>query len=236
MTTTTAHQKGKLDKSGVNRIAQVLVSTIILAMLLFGCAGRLDWWHGWAFFAIYVGGIVANATWTLRHNPEVINERGRVGKNAKSWDKVIGVFYLVFLSGLLMVAGLDARYHWSAVPLGLNLLGLAGVGFGMAMTFWVMKVNTFLTTFVRIQQERGQYTVTTGPYRIVRHPMYAGNLVMFLGMPILLGSWWALIPGILNILVMVIRTALEDRTLQAELAGYLEYTRRVRYRLIPGIW
>ena len=236
MTDVKINQPAKLDRSGVNRIFQVLGFLLVMAAFLFGCAGRLDWWEAWALLAIYGLGIAANATWTLRHDPGVINERGRVAPNAKTWDKIIGLVYTVFLLGTYLVAGLDARFSWSTVPLAAKLVGGAGVTFSMALVFWVMTANTFLSSFVRIQDDRGHTTVTTGPYRYVRHPMYAGMFFYFLGTPLLLGSWWALVPSVLNVITFIIRTALEDRTLQAELPGYAEYAQRVRHRLVPGVW
>ena len=166
----------------------------------------------------------------------MINERGRVGKDVKSWDKVIGGFYVVFLVAIFVLAGLDARYNWSVVPLWAEVLGGLAFVLSLVVTFWVMTANTFLSTFVRIQEERGHTTVTGGPYRFVRHPMYVGVLFMSWGMPVLLGSWWAVIPGVFIIIVIILRTSLEDRTLQAELPGYMDYTRQVRYRLVPGVW
>ena len=236
MSDTTNTQTPKLDRSGINRIIQVLGSLLVFGVILFAAAGRLDWWDAWIFLGIYLAGVLINGLWSIRHNPEMINERGRIGANAKSWDKVIGIFYLIFLIGIYVVAGLDERFNWSMAPLWVKLLGGIAFALSMALTFWVMKTNTFLSTFVRIQDDRGHTTVTSGPYRFVRHPMYVGILLMSLGMPLLLGSWWAVIPGVLNIILFIIRTALEDKALQAELPGYEEYARKVRYRLIPGVW
>ncbi len=229
-------QPAKLNRAGINRIIQVISLAVIFSAILFGFAGRLDWWEAWGFLAIYLLGIIANATWTLRHNPEVINERGRIGENTKWWDKIIVTLYTVFLLGTFVIAGLDARFRWSSVPVALKYVGGIGLILAMGMVFWVMTANTFLSGTVRIQAERNQQVVTIGPYRFVRHPMYVGLLLLFLASPLLLGSWWALIPSVLNVIVFIIRTALEDRTLQAELAGYVEYTQHVHYRLIPGVW
>jgi protein-S-isoprenylcysteine O-methyltransferase Ste14 len=236
MSDTGINPPARLDRSGVNRIIQVLGSLLLFGAILFGAAGRLDWWEAWVFLAIYLVGVLANGLWTLRHNPDVLNERGRIGANAKSWDKVIGIFYMIFLLGIYVVAGLDQRFAWSMAPLWVKILGGIGLAASLALTFWVMTANTFLSTFVRIQDDRGHTTVTGGPYRFVRHPMYAGILLMSWGMPLLLGSWWALIPGVLNIPLFIIRTSLEDRTLQAELPGYKDYVEKVHFRLIPGVW
>ena len=227
---------GRLDRAGISRILVVFSMLMLYAVILFGLAGHLDWWEAWVFLAIYLAGILANGLHALRHDAEVINERGRIGKDVKSWDKVIGIFYVIFLFATFIIAGLDARFAWSVLPLGTKILGGIGFLISLALTFWAMATNTFLSTFVRIQEERGHTTVTGGPYRFIRHPMYAGTVCMAWGVPLLLGSQWALIPGVLIILLLIIRTALEDRTLRAELPGYAEYSQNVRYRLIPGIW
>jgi len=236
MTNSSTIENPRLDRSGINRIFQVLGSLVLFGVILFACAGRLDWWEAWTFLAIYLAGLLVNGIWSIRHNPEMLNERGRIGANAKSWDKLIGVFYMLFLVGIFVLSGFDERFAWSAEPMLVKILGGACFALAMALNFWVMSSNTFLSTFVRIQEERGHTTVTSGPYQYVRHPMYVGIVLMSLGMPLLMGSWWALVPGVLNIILFIIRTALEDRTLQAELPGYIEYTQHVRYRLIPGIW
>ncbi len=231
-----AIKTNKLDRAGVGRIVTVLASTLLFGAFLFITAGRWNWVEAWAFLGISLGGILANGLWTLRHNPEMLNERGRMGKNTKSWDKLIGLFYMIFLLAIYFLAGLDERFGWSAAPLWTRVLGGVALALSMALTFWVMKVNTFLSTFVRIQDDRGHTTVSSGPYRYVRHPMYVGILLMSWGTAFLLGSWWAVIPAVLNIILFFIRTALEDRTLQAELPGYKEYAAQVRYRLSPGVW
>lgn len=231
-----AVKTNKLDRAGVGRIITVLATVFVYGLILFAAAGRLGWGEAWIFLGIYLAGILANGLWSLTHNPDMLNERGRMGQNTKSWDKVIGLFYMTFLLATYLLAGLDERFGWSSVPLWAKILGGAAFALSLALTFWVMMSNTYLSTFVRIQDDRGHTTVSNGPYRYVRHPMYAGILLMSWGMPFLLGSWWAVIPGGLTIILFFIRTALEDRTLQAELPGYKEYAARVRYRLIPGVW
>ncbi len=226
----------KINRLGIGRVITVLGSTLLMGAILFLVAGRLSWTEAWVLLGISLTGTLATALWNLRHNPQMLNERGRMGRNAKSWDKGIGLLYTLFLFAIYVLAGLDARFGWSAVPIWVKALGGIALALSFALTFWVMTVNTFLSTFVRIQEERGHTTVSSGPYRFVRHPMYVGILLMSCVMPFLLGSWWAVIPGGLNIVLFFIRTALEDRTLQAELPGYEEYVNQVHYRLIPGIW
>lgn len=230
------NQPTKLDQAGINRIVTVLAFLIVQGVILFACAGRLDWWEAWAFLGIYLLGMLTFGLWALSHNPEVVNERGRVSKNTKSWDKIIALFYLVFMLGSYVVAGLDARFAWSSMPLALKIVGGIGLALSLMFVYWVMRVNTFLSALVRIQEDRGHYTISSGPYRYVRHPMYAATVSLFWTTPLLLGSWWAVLPAVGIAVVFVVRTALEDRTLQAELPGYADYARRVRYRLVPGLW
>ncbi len=236
MSATTTNRSNKLERSGINRIVTVLGSFVIAGAILVVASGRLGWPEAWIFMGISLAGVSINGLWSMRHNPEMLNERGRIGENAKSWDKVIGLVYTVLLFAIYILAGLDERSGWSTAPVWVEVLGAVTYALSLALTFWVMTSNTFLSTFVRIQDDRGHTTVTGGPYRFVRHPMYVGILLMSIGMPLLLGSWWALLPGLLNIGLFFVRTALEDKTLQAELPGYKEYARRVRYRLIPGVW
>jgi protein-S-isoprenylcysteine O-methyltransferase Ste14 len=236
MPDTTNKQVPRLDRSGISRIFQVLGSLLLFGTILFGTAGRLDWWEAWIFLGIYLLGVMLNGLWSIRHDPDMINERGRIGENAKSWDKVIGIIYMILLIAIYAIAGLDKRFSWSNLALWVMILGGIGFILSMAITFWVMISNKFLSTFVRIQDDRGHKTITSGPYRFVRHPMYLGVMIMSLAMPLLLGSWWALMPGLLNIILFVIRTSLEDRTLLQELPGYPEYAKEVHYRLLPGIW
>ena len=138
---------------------------------------------------------------------------------------------------MLVIAGLDGgRFGWSSMPLPLAIAGLVTLVLAYAVIAWAMAANTFFSTTVRVQEDRGQRVVSSGPYRLVRHPGYVGMILMYVGTPVMLGSWWALIPGGLNGVAFIVRTALEDRTLQEELDGYKEYAGRVPYRLLPGVW
>ena len=168
--------------------------------------------------------ILTFGVWAMRKNPDVVNERGKVAANTKSWDKVLMTLYTIVLFGVFIVAGLDAGcFGWSVIPIALQVVGFVGLGSATALTYWAMATNTFLSTVVRIQDDRGHYVITTGPYRYVRHPMYSALLIMWPGIALALGSWWALIPAAVIDIIFVLRTALEDRTLQAELPGYAEY-------------
>lgn len=218
-------------------LLQLITVSAILAALLFIPAGRLDWLQAWLFWAAFIAFLIFYGLWAVRHDPGQLAERSRVGANTKAWDRAILMIYTVLLIGMLILAGLDAgRFHWTPVaPIGQAAGWLAGVLAG-GLIFWVASVNTYLSRAMRIQEERGQQVISRGPYRRVRHPMYAGVILLMLGIPLMLGSGWAEgIGGLIGVL-FVIRTALEDRALREELPGYREYAQRVRYRLIPGLW
>jgi protein-S-isoprenylcysteine O-methyltransferase Ste14 len=158
-------------------------------------------------------------------------------KDVKKWDRTIMSMYTILILAMLAVTGLDAvRFHWSQVPLLIKILGFLGFVPTTILIFLVTKENTYLSKMVRIQEDRGQQVCTTGPYKHVRHPMYIGVINSFLCLPLALGSFYALIPASLAIMLFIFRTSMEDKTLQKELPGYKEYAEKVRYRLIPGVW
>lgn len=239
MTHQLSHQETtrKLDRDGKRRLVTVLIYLSSEALLLFAAAGRLDWFAAWAYVGLRLITMLTLGAWVARQNPELINERGRrVGRSTKSWDKVFMVLYAPMLFITPLVAGLDLRFGWSLVPVWLQVVAFVALIPAMILPFWAMAVNPFLVTTVRLQGERGQYVVDTGPYRYVRHPMYSGAVLMALASPVLLGSWWALIPGGVAAAAIIGRTALEDRALQAELPGYTDFSARTRYKLLPGVW
>jgi protein-S-isoprenylcysteine O-methyltransferase Ste14 len=235
---TPAHGAPPRAPIGAVRVARGLVIVLGgMAALLFVPAGRLDWFEAWALIAAYGAFLVLYAWWGLRKDPEQLRERGRVAKNVKPWDKAILAAYTVFLLLTPIVAGLDAgRFRWSAMPLPAKALAWLGMALAGALIFWALTTNTYLSRMARIQDDRGQVVVTAGPYRFIRHPMYLGVIVLFLCMPVALGSGWALLPAAVIGLLFVLRTAKEDRMLRDELAGYAEYAQRVRYRLVPRVW
>ncbi|MCL5108717.1 MAG: isoprenylcysteine carboxylmethyltransferase family protein [Chloroflexi bacterium] len=218
------------------RAAQILVALLLQAAILCLTSGEFGWLWGWLYVATYVAGIAVNSVFMLRR-PEQVAERGRAGFQ-KNWDKVVSLAWgLLFFFILLVVAGLDERLGWSPdLSLGLQLVGLAGFALGLALFSWAMIVNAYFSTVVRLQSDRGHTVCGSGPYRVVRHPGYAGAILQGLAAPLLLGSLWALVPGTVAGALMVLRTVLEDRTLQKELPGYEDYVRRVRFRLLPGVW
>jgi protein-S-isoprenylcysteine O-methyltransferase Ste14 len=221
----------------VRRVVQVLIVTGFQAAILFVAAGRPDWLWGWLFIGLYLAGMVINAVLLLRHNPELVAERSRA-EGMKGWDKIVGgTFGLLYFVGIPLVSGLDVRYGWTAAfPWALHLAGAGIFALGFGLIIWSMVANAHFATVVRVQADRGHTVCDTGPYRYVRHPGYSGGLLHALGVPLILGSLWGLVPGGSAALFMILRTALEDRTLQQELPGYADYARQTSYRLVPGIW
>lgn len=219
------------------RFTQVAILLVVQAAILFLCVGRLTWNWAWLFLAITLVNILINSIFMMRISPETIAERGQAGES-KDWDKVLsGLWSLVHFLLILLVAGLDLRFGWSPVlRIRWHLAGVVVFALGSGFFSWAMITNTFFSTVVRIQSDRGQTVCRSGPYRIVRHPGYSGAILQSLGIPLLLGSPWALLPGGVAAILMIVRTYLEDRTLQAELPGYQDFAKEVRYRLIPGIW
>jgi protein-S-isoprenylcysteine O-methyltransferase Ste14 len=225
-------------KDVVLRLITVLVVILLQGGVLFAAAGRLDWGPAWAYIAAYLATIVLNALTILPKNADLIAERARRKSDAKGWDRYLAAsvgFYGPTL--MLLTAGLDERYGWTGYfPMWAELGGLILVAAGFGFVSWSMKENKFFSGVVRIQMDRGHKVASGGPYRIVRHPGYLGMSLTAIGAPVLLSSSWAFIPASLTIILLVIRTALEDRTLQDELKGYKAYTKLTRYRLIPRIW
>ena len=219
------------------RILQILGTILVMDAILFGAAGRLDWTAPWVLSLFFAGFLLVFVIWTTCNAPDLLAERSRMAENVKSWDKIILTLYTILLIAMLVVAGLDAgRNRWSAMPVIWQVVGFVGLIPAGGLIWWATSVNRFLSRWARIQEDRSQYVVSSGPYHYVRHPMYAAIFPFVVSIPLVLGSWWALIPGGLICVLFILRTALEDRMLQDELPGYREYAACVRYRLVPGIW
>ena len=218
-------------------LVRLLLALGILGALLFLPAGRWDWPEAWALILSFGAFLLLYALRGLYRDPAQLQERSRVAPNAKRWDRVILSVYSALLPTVFIVAGFDAgRFGWSAVPVAVEVVAWVALVLAAALILWTTTVNTYLSRQARIQDDRGQEVVTRGPYRFVRHPMYLGILVLFLCLGPALGSWYALVPGLAIDVLFVVRTAKEDAMLREELAGYDDYARRVRYRLVPGIW
>jgi protein-S-isoprenylcysteine O-methyltransferase Ste14 len=213
------------------------MGVVMLAVLLFLAAGTVNWLAGWAMVIIMAGWVTATAVVVIPRHPELLAERLGPKKGSKTWDTVVLSLYDLAMMSMWIVAGLDLRYSWSSgIGPVAQIAGMLMVIAGHALVVWATGVNAFFSQVVRVQTERGHTVVSNGPYRYVRHPAYAGAVLLVLGAPIMLGSWWALVPGSLCALLMIARASLEDKTLQAELPGYVVYTQRTRYRLLPGVW
>jgi protein-S-isoprenylcysteine O-methyltransferase Ste14 len=219
------------------RFGQVVILLLVQGIILFLAAGTPKWIWAWAFLGIYLVGMMINGFFLIRANPETIAERGKA-KLEKDWDKLIGgLWSLVQFLLLPLVAGLDARFGWTRdLSSNWNLLGAVGFAAGLELFSWALIANAYFSTVARVQKDRGQTVCKTGPYRFVRHPGYVGAILQSLAIPLLLGSIWALIPGVIAAALMAARTSFEDRMLQEELSGYKDYAREVRYRLVPGVW
>jgi protein-S-isoprenylcysteine O-methyltransferase Ste14 len=212
---------------------------VLLAVLLFGAAGTLRWPAAWVYLAITAVVSIGGGFWLARHDPALLAERLKpvIQRDQKPWDKIFMAVMMALWFGWLVLMGLDAgRFHWSHVPLIVQIGGVGLIGLGSYLVYLTFKANSYAAPVVKIQKERGHRVVTTGPYAYVRHPMYAGALGLVLGAPLLLGSWWGLAGAALMILVMAMRALLEERALRAELDGYADYAARVRYRLVPHLW
>jgi protein-S-isoprenylcysteine O-methyltransferase Ste14 len=239
MSSKTVNQKPVQTVSPRQWIGLVVVYLLIPLVLLV-CGGDFGWWQAWVYSLLIVAAGIGGRIWAERRHPGLLAERQNIEKiqSAKAWDKVLApLMALSVVFPLVIVAGLDHRYGWSPVfPLWLIVLGFILISLGYAFAVWALVENRFFSSVVRIQADRGHVVCDSGPYRIVRHPGYAGNIPPLLGIVLALGSVWTLIPAVVALIIAVIRTALEDQTLQEELPGYRDYARRVRYRLIPGIY
>ncbi len=224
-----------INARALRGIAKTAAPSLAISILLFVSAGRLDWTMAWLYAGLSLTGVVAGA---LAAGPSLLAERSGVGQGAQALDVIMAII-MAWLGpvAIALVAGFDLRYGWQpeVSPL-VQGAGALAVVFGYAVVLWAMATNRFFSGVVRIQEERGHTVVGHGPYALVRHPGYVGVSLAALGAPLMLGSAWALIPAAATIVVIVVRTAYEDRTLVRDLAGYEAYARRVRYRLLPGIW
>jgi protein-S-isoprenylcysteine O-methyltransferase Ste14 len=217
---------------------QSVVSIGLWLAALFGGAGTLRWTRGWLYVAVSLAAFVAVRIVVRRVNPAVLEARAKWRRgDTESYDKVFLAIFALLYFLQPMVAGMDAvRFGWSSIPFQMVYPGLALCALGSTVVVWTLAVNPHAESTVRIQTDRGHTVISTGPYRFVRHPMYAGIILGYVGGPLVLGSMWAAALSGLSIALFVVRTWLEDGTLSRELPGYKEYSLRTRYRLAPGLW
>ncbi|MBM3124548.1 MAG: isoprenylcysteine carboxylmethyltransferase family protein [Chloroflexi bacterium] len=220
-------------------ILQLLVVLGIVPLLPMMISSRWAWPEAWAYAGIHVLGFLLSRALAARRHPDLLAERARSMemKDAKAWDRKLAPLLTAGLVAVLIVAGLDARNGWTdPFSAGAKIVSLLVIVAGFAFGSWALIENRFFSGVVRIQADRGHHVVTSGPYRFLRHPGYAGALWSYLFTPLFLDSLWAFIPATLTMSVLVVRTALEDRTLHEELPDYREYAHKTRYRLFPGVW
>lgn len=231
----------RLNRYGYNTIARQLFLPLLCSVILFWAAGTLDWFWGWVFSVVYFACWLGLSISMGLGNPKLTNERGRPSKEIreqiKDWDKVILGLYSLAMLVQPLVAGLDKRFGWSGDGgVFVYLLGNGLLILAFAFLAWSMVVNRHFDAVARIQNEANHQVISAGPYGIVRHPGYLSVVIQFLAIPMALSSWAALLVGVFGAALFIIRTGLEDRLLQDELAGYKEFTQQTRYRLFPMIW
>ncbi len=237
LTTDTAAERRSLGAALVRRGAQVLSALAAWLVCYFVAAGRVDIPRAWIYLMAGLALLVVNGVVAGRRNPDVIKARAYGGAGTKRFDRIFAVCYILAMLAVPVVAGLDAvRFGWAPLSLFWLWPGLALFALSDVPILWAMVENRHLEQTVRIQADRGHQVVSTGPYALVRHPMYAGTIVQHLAMPLIIGSLWAFVPVAALCVTIVVRTALEDRTLRRELAGFAEYAQRTRSRLVPGVW
>lgn len=210
---------------------------LILLALVFLPVGRLDWSPGWIFIAFLVIVYGVSIAVLKRVNPAIFRARNRFQAGTKRWDVILVSLICIGMIAEIPIATFDAgRMSWSVMPVSVVILGYILLAAGIALGAWAQAVNRFFEPGVRLQRERGQHVISTGPYAFVRHPGYVSAIMVFAGLALSLASWWALIPAAWASGLLVLRTSWEDALLRAELDGYAEYARRVRFRLVPGFW
>jgi protein-S-isoprenylcysteine O-methyltransferase Ste14 len=208
-----------------------------LVATLFLSSGRLDWVMAWVYIGLRVGIAAVSMQMISTLFPGLLEERFHPREGVKAWDRPLSGITTLLLLVILIVAGLDIRYKWSSyLSTAIQLVGLVVWLMGDVLSKWAAVSNRFYSRIVRIQEDRRHTVVTEGPYRYVRHPGYSGALIAGLATPLVLGSLWALVPGVVFALLLIVRTLFEDNTLQEELEGYTDYAQQTRYRLVPGVW
>ncbi|MBN9346246.1 MAG: isoprenylcysteine carboxylmethyltransferase family protein [Devosia sp.] len=217
-------------------LMQLVVTVAVIWVLLFASAGALDWPRAWWFMAAFVIAILIAVAVLYRLNPEIFAARARVQPGTKLWDYIFIALVIGGMVAILPVAGFDCRLGGAGAPDWVVLVGYAIFIASFVGQTWPQAVNRHFEPGVRVQQDRGQTVIDTGPYAYVRHPGYISGSLLALSIALVLGSWWALLPVAVVIVGLMVRTVFEERTLRAELPGYTDYTRRVKWRLVPGVW
>lgn len=226
------------NQAAMKMLVSFLSTLLLSATLIFADAGRLDWPLGWIFATAWIVPKLAFLIFLRWRDPDLLVERATRHKNTQGYDRVLIPVYFVFAFGTFIVASLDGgRFRWSGdLPITVIITAYIIYLLGNSLAGWAINSNPFFSSESRLQTDRAQKVASSGPYRFIRHPAYSAAFLLWITTGLMLESWWALIPGFLAGLMMVIRTVYEDRMLIAELPGYLDYSMQVRYRLIPGVW
>jgi len=209
---------------------------VVMAALLFLPAGTIDYWQGWVFMAVFVGASAAMTVYLVINDPKLLERRMHAGPAAEKepTQKIVMLFAMAGFIASLVFPALDHRFGWSRVPSYISLAADALIVLGFLLVFLVLKVNSYSASTVQVTE--GQEVISTGPYALVRHPMYAGALPMLIGVPLALGSWWGLFALLLFVPALIWRLLDEEKFLAKNLPGYIEYQHKVKYRLIPHVW
>jgi protein-S-isoprenylcysteine O-methyltransferase Ste14 len=230
------HEKEK-PISYVKLVVQGFFSLVLVLAMLFLSAGRLTYWQGWVFCGMTIL-LVVIQIFLFSGKGSLVRERMRPGAGMKWWDKIFYSLYIPAFFAVVIIASLDVgRFGWSPrFSLPIYIVGYLIYVLSIFIYSWGMWANTFFSSVVRLQNDRGQEVIQNGPYLFVRHPGYVGGILMAISMSLVLGSLWGLVPAGIVFVLLIIRTYLEDTALQKELDGYSDYTKKVKYRLLPGIW
>jgi protein-S-isoprenylcysteine O-methyltransferase Ste14 len=231
------NETNQKEKIGIKLVLKSISILLFFLVITFIIAGRLDYWQGWVFnglnfFFIFITYIV------LIDRKDLIRERLKPGKGMKTWDRIYYAISTPLFFVMFIISILDAgRFYWKpTIPLVIILLSIILYSVGQIIVIWAKKTNKFFSSVVRIQLDRKQTVCSSGPYKFIRHPGYLGGIIFTIVTPFLLGSFWGLIPAIITIVIVMMRTYLEDETLKKELTGYIDYSKKVKYRIIPFIW
>jgi len=219
-------------------VGQTAILFLVIALLLFLPAGTIAWLSGWIYLVLFFSATIAATVWLYRHDPGLLQERMTLFKSdQEAWDKALVILVQVFFYAWLILMPLDAvRFRWSHMPVWLQVIGAVILLCSFYLFFLTFRENPYLSPAVRIQKERGHTVISTGPYRYVRHPMYAAFIPFVLGTSLLLGSWYGVLAGLIQVAIIARRAVLEERMLRKGLKGYDLYMDKVKYRLIPHVW
>lgn len=238
MTTGNPSTTASLNQATFKMVVGFFMSLLLTAGLLFGGAGRLNWPLGWIFITAWTVPKLVFYILLRWRDPDLLVERATSHPNTPRYDRIILPIYFVLAFGTFLIASLDGgRFHWSGeLPIGLMVVAYLIYLLGNGLAGWAVNTNPFHSAESRPQADRGQHVISCGSYHFIRHPSYLATVLLWPVTGLMLSSWWAVLPGLLTACTMILRTRYEDRMLHAELPGYPDYARRVRYRLIPGLW